>query len=348
MSYFRSNIEKLDPYTPGFQPKEKGFIKLNTNENPYSPAPSVFKALSDFNPDRLRLYPDPVSYRLREKIAGEYGFKPENVIVGNGSDELLAMVLRALAGEGDRVIYPYPSYSLYGVLSRIQGADPAEMPLGNDFSLSREFIKAQGKLKFIASPNSPTGTVYSKDLIDMMADDFEGVIVVDEAYADFSDETSIETARSRSNVLVVRTFSKSYSLAGLRVGYAFGSPELIEGLMKIKDSYNLNAISARLAEAALDDKEYFRETVKQIKAEREYLRVQLTGLGFKVFPSGANFLFCLPPKRPAEEIFQELLARKILIRFFNTPVLKDYLRITIGTRREMEILINALKEILTR
>jgi len=346
MSYFRSNIDALEPYVPGFQPKGGGFIKLNTNENPYPPAPSVFKTLRDFDPERLRLYPDPVSSRLRRKIAGTYGFAPENVIVGNGSDELLAMALRCFAGEGDQVLYPAPSYSLYGVLSRIQGAEPTEMPLDEDFGLSEEFIKAPARLKFIASPNSPTGTVYPERSIERLADETDGVIVVDEAYADFSEETALRLAGNLPNVMVFRTFSKAYSLAGLRVGYAFGSPELIEGMMKIKDSYNMNTISALLAEAALDDQQYLQEKVGLIKAGREYLREQLEGLNFRVFPSGANFLFCRPPDSNAEMIFKELLKRKILIRFFDTPTLKDYLRISIGTSREMEALVIALKEIL--
>ena len=346
MSYFRSNIDALEPYVPGFQPKGGGFIKLNTNENPYPPAPSVFKALRDFNPELLRLYPDPMSSRLRRKIAGTYGFAPENVIVGNGSDELLAMALRCFAGEGDQVLYPAPSYSLYGVLSRIQGAEPTEMPLDEDFGLSEEFIKAPARLKFIARPNSPTGTVYPERTIERLADETDGVIVVDEAYADFSEETALRLAGNLPNVMVFRTFSKAYSLAGLRVGYAFGSPELIEGMMKIKDSYNMNTISALLAEAALDDQQYLQEKVGLIKAGRKYLREQLEGLNFRVFPSGANFLFCRPPDSNAEMIFKELLERKILIRFFDTPTLKDYLRITIGTSREMEALVIALKEIL--
>ena len=346
MSYFRSNIEDLEPYVPGFQPKGGGFIKLNTNENPYPPAPAVFKTLREFDPERLRLYPDPVSLRLREKISGTYGFSPDNVIVGNGSDELLAIALRAFAGEGDLVLYPTPSYSLYGVLARIQGAEPVEMPLDADFGLSEEFINRSGKLKFIASPNSPTGTVYSKGLIEEMAGNFDGIIVVDEAYAEFSEENSLELARIYPNLLVTRTFSKSYSLAGLRVGYTIGSQELIEGMMKIKDSYNLNILSALLAEAALDDQQYFQEKIGLIKAERESLREKLEELNFEVLPSGANFLFCRPPDGSAEMVFRKLLEKKILIRFFDTPILKDYLRITIGTPQEMETLVRALKEIL--
>lgn len=331
---------------PGFQPKGGGFIKLNTNENPYPPSPAVIRTLRDFVPERLRLYPDPVSRQLREKIAGTYGFAPENVIVGNGSDELLAMALRCFAGEGDLVLYPTPSYSLYGVLSRIQGAEPVEMALDDDFGLSEEFIKTPARLKFIASPNSPTGTIYPERLLERLADETNGVIVVDEAYADFSEDTALQLAGKLPNVMVIRTFSKSYSLAGLRVGYAFSAPGLIEGMMKIKDSYNMNTISALLAEAALDDQQYFQEIIGLIKAERGILRKQLEELNFKVFPSGANFLFCRPPDGKAEMIFHELLNRKILIRYFNTPELKDYLRITIGTRQEMEALIGALDEIL--
>ncbi|HDL63885.1 MAG TPA: histidinol-phosphate transaminase, partial [Proteobacteria bacterium] len=292
MSYFRSNIDDLEAYVPGFQPKGGGFIKLNTNENPYPPAPGVFQTLRDFDPERLRRYPDPVSSRLREKIADLYGFDPENVIVGNGSDELLAMALRCFAGAGDRVLYPRPSYSLYGVLSRIQGAEPVEMALEEDFGLSEEFIKAPARLKFIASPNSPTGTVYPERVIERLANETDGVIVVDEAYADFSDETALRLAGKLPNVMVLRTFSKSYSLAGLRVGYAFGALELIAGMMKVKDSYNMNTISALLAEAALDDQEYFQEKVGLIKAERGILREKLEELNFQVSPSGANFLFC--------------------------------------------------------
>jgi len=346
MSYFRSNIEDLEPYVPGFQPKGGGFTKLNTNENPYPPAPAVFKTLRDYDPERLRLYPDPVSLRLREKIAETHGFSPDNVIVGNGSDELLAIALRSFTGEGDLVLFPTPSYSLYGVLARIQGAEPVEMPLDADFGLSEEFINSSGKLKFIASPNSPTGTVYSKELIEKMAVNFDGIIVIDEAYAEFSEENSLELARIYPNLLVTRTFSKSYSLAGLRVGYAIGSQELIEGMMKIKDSYNLNTLSALLAEAALDDQQYFQEKIGIIKTERESLREKLEKLNFEVLPSGANFLFCRPPDGRAEMVFRKLLEKKILIRFFDTPILKDYLRITIGTPQEMKALINALKEIL--
>lgn len=346
MSYFRSNIDSLEAYVPGFQPKGGGFIKLNTNENPYPPAPGVFQTLRDFDPERLRRYPEPISSRLREKIASTYGFDPENVIVGNGSDELLGMALRTFAGEGDRVLYPVPSYSLYGVLSQIQGAEPVEMALDEDFGLSDEFIKAPARLKFIASPNSPTGTVYPERLIERLADETDGVVVVDEAYADFSEETALRLVGKLPNVIVLRTFSKSYSLAGLRVGYAFGAPGFIAGMMKVKDSYNMNTISALLAEAALDDQQYLKEKVGLIKAERLSLAKQLEELNFQVFPSGANFLFCRPPNGKAKMIFNELLEKKILIRYFDTPLLNTYLRITIGTRQEMETLIVALQGIL--
>ncbi|MDP8215378.1 MAG: histidinol-phosphate transaminase [Candidatus Euphemobacter frigidus] len=346
MSWFRDNIEELEPYVPGFQPKESGFIKLNTNENPYPPSPRVMQVIREISPDSPRLYPDPRSDRLRDKIASTYGFQRENVIVGNGSDELLAIALRCFAGEGDRVVFPAPSYSLFEVLTRIQGAEVVEIPLNNDFSLPEAFFSARGVIKLLASPNSPTGTVYPKETVRRLTEESEGIVVADEAYVDFADDNCLSLVKEYPNLLVTRTFSKSFGLAGLRIGYAFAQGNIIAGMMKVKDSYNLNALSADAAMAALEDMSYFREKVALIKSERASLKKELEALEFFVLPSGANFLFCRPPEGTAEVIYRALLDRKILIRYFDTPRLRDYLRISIGAREEMVTLINSLKEII--
>jgi len=347
MNWFRDNIAGLEAYQPGFQPKDGGYVKLNTNENPYPPAPGVRAAVRENGEDSFRRYPDPNSVRLREMIAEVYGVSVERVIAGNGSDELLAMALRCFAGEGDRVAYPTPSYSLFGVLARIQGAERDEYELDENFGLPEEFFGAAAAIKLVASPNSPTGTVYPIETIQRLLEETESVVLVDEAYVDFAEESCLPLLLDFPNLIVTRTCSKAYSLAGLRVGYAFASEEVIAGLMKVKDSYNLNAISAAAGAAALADREYFFETTARIVAGRERLAETLAGMGFKVFPSGANFLLCRPPGGRAGELYDELFARKILVRWFDTPRLREFIRISIGTPEEMDILTGAIGEILS-
>jgi len=206
MSWFRDNIVELEPYVPGFQPKESGFIKLNTNENPYPPSPGVLKTIRKVTPDSLRLYPDPRSDRLREKIASTYGFQRENVIVGNGSDELLAIALRCFAGEGDKVVFPAPSYSLFEVLTRIQRAEVVEIPLNDDFSLPEAFFSARGVIKLLASPNSPTGTVYPEEAVRRLTEESKGIVVMDEAYVDFADDDCLSLVKEYPTLLVTPIF----------------------------------------------------------------------------------------------------------------------------------------------
>ncbi|MDP8236702.1 MAG: histidinol-phosphate transaminase [Candidatus Erginobacter occultus] len=348
MNWFRDNIAGLEAYQPGFQPREAGFVKLNTNENPYPPSPRALAAVREIADDRLRRYPDPTSDRLREIIAEVYGFPLERIIAGNGSDELLAMALRCFAGEGDVVAYPTPSYSLFGVLARIQGAKAVEYELNENFGLPEDFFSAEAAIKLVASPNSPTGTVYPPATIRRLLEESSGVVLVDEAYVDFAEESCLPLLLDYPNLLVTRTCSKSYSLAGARVGYAFASEEMIAGIMKVKDSYNLNAVSAAAAAAALADREYFFLTAEKIVTQRERLRETLSGLGFSVFPSGANFLLCRPPGGRAGEIYEALLERKILVRWFDTPRLREFIRISVGTPEEMEILTGAIGAILSR
>ncbi len=347
MMWLRDNIEDLKPYLPGMQPREAGFIKLNTNENPYPPSPLVARAIRELDPAGLRLYPDPLSEDLREKIADRYGLRRENVIVGNGSDGLLALALRSFAGENDTVVFPRPSYSLFGFLARVQGAKIVGMDLNEDFSLPEKFYPAKCRLKLLASPNSPTGTVYPLDVVDRLLEETEGVVLVDEAYVDFADDTCLPLLDKYPHLVVLRTFSKSFSLAGLRVGYAFAGEEIIAGMLKVKDSYNLNRVSALAAGAALDDWDYFQKNIALVKSERDYLKAELEALGFSVFPSGANFLLVKTlPVSPAKKIFEKLLSKKILVRFFDTPRLEDCLRITIGTHEQMERLIRAITQIM--
>ncbi len=344
--YFRPNIESLSPYVPGIQPQEPGFIKLNTNENPYPPSPRVEALLRSVSASDLRLYPDPSAERLGATIASLHGLAPGNVIAGNGSDEILSMIFRAAAGKGDRVAVCYPSYTLFKVLAAMQEALVSEYDLREDFSLPEEFIAAPATLKLVASPNSPTGTQYSLETIDRILEATEGIVVVDEAYADFADGDATPLLAKYPNLIVTRTVSKSYSLAGLRIGYGLASEEIVSGLIKVKDSYNVDRLSGAIAEAAISDREYFRETVAKVREQRERLGRGLGDLGFAVFPSGANFLLARPPGEKAREIYEQLLQRKILVRYFDLRRLSDCLRISVGTEEEMDVLLKALRDIL--
>jgi len=346
VSHFRNNIATLNGYVPGYQPVGDEFLKLNTNENPYPPTPGVVEALRSFDPALLRLYPDPALNSLRDRIAALLGLKRENILVGNGSDELLTIITRCFAGEGDRVVFPDPSYSLYPVLARIQGALPAAIPLGEDFSLTEEFISAPARLKFLAFPNSPTGTSYPLATVKRMLEASSGIVLVDEAYADFADENCLGLLRDHPNLIILRTFSKSYGLAGLRVGFALAAAEIVAGMMKVKDSYNVNRLSASAAEAALEDRDHFRAVIAGVRRERERLAKNLARLGFRVFPSSTNFILARAGSpEEAREIQRGLKERRILVRYFDLPRLDDCLRITIGTPEAMDRLIRALEEI---
>lgn len=349
MSYLRPNIEKMIGYVPGEQPKVAGLIKLNTNENPYPPSPKVAASLRDALGDgqAMRLYPDPVASALREKIAAVYGVKVEQVIVANGSDEVLTMALRAFVGEGEKVAYAMPSYSLYPVLCDIQGAKKIEMEMNEDFTLPVRLFREQAALKLITSPNAPSGVPVPTKVLSQLCASSKGVVLIDEAYADFAEENAVGLVKKYQNVLVARTLSKSYSLAGLRVGFAVGHKALIAGLMKVKDSYNVNRLSQAAGIAALDDHEHFAANVARIKATRERLRGELLALGFGVLPSATNFLFARPPgKLKARKFYDELRARNILVRWWSEARVRDHVRITIGTDEEADKLLAATREIL--
>ena len=349
MSYLRPNIERMHAYVPGEQPKAAGLIKLNTNENPYPPSPRVAAALRDAIGDgaALRLYPDPVCSELRAKVAELYGFKPEQVLVANGSDEVLTLALRAFVGEGQRVAYAMPSYSLYPVLADIQGAKKLELEMNSDFTLPERLFRECAPLKLVTSPNAPSGVAVPAKTLDRLCAASQGVVLIDEAYVDFAGDNALRLVKKHRNALVARTLSKSYSLAGMRVGFAVGRKALIEGLMKVKDSYNVNRLSQAVALAALGDRAHFEANVRRVKATRERLRDALRTLGFDVPPSAANFLFAKPPaKMTAKKFYAALRARHILVRWWGDPRVRGRVRISIGTDEETDKLLAATLDIL--
>jgi histidinol-phosphate aminotransferase len=341
----------MSGYTPGEQPKRiGGWIKLNTNENPYPPSPAVTKALKSFDIEKLRLYPDPDCRKIREFLAELHGVGIENVIAGNGSDDILTMAVRSFVAEGGVAAAPDPSYSLYPVLSKIQGAECLGIPLLDNFSLPANFVEqsSEATLALIPRPNAPTGTAFAKQTLHHICCEFRGVVLIDEAYADFANDDCVEFASEYRNVIVSRTLSKSYSLAGARFGYAIASKEIIEGMMKVKDSYNVNAMTQCVALAALKDQTYFKETVEKIKTTKKMLAIKLEAMGFNVADSSANFLFVRPPDGDGQGLYNSLKKRGVLTRWFDGDNrLSSRIRITIGTDEEIKILLREIKEILT-
>ncbi len=358
MKLIRPLVQKLQPYVPGEQPKIKGLIKLNTNESPYPPSPKVLKAVKNAVDKRLRLYPNPTSDTLREKLAILHGCAPENIIVGNGSDELLAMAVRTFAEPGTRgsdsmVQYLSPCYSLYPVLAAIHGSHVNDVALRPDYSLPAPGeLKRAGRwdfraaLTFVTTPNAPTGTGYANEALHILCRSQKGVTILDEAYVDFADQHAMSLALEYPHVLVARTFSKSYSLCFQRVGYFVGHPKLIEALHKIKDSYNVNGLGQVAACATLDDMAYYQQNIQKIRATRQWLLETLAGLGFVTHPSQSNFIFVRPPRHPAQDWHRKLRDHKILVRWFSLPQVRDFLRISIGTDTEARMLVKAVKAIL--
>ena len=366
-SLVRPLVHKLHAYVPGEQPKIKGLIKLNTNENPFPPSPKVLAAVRAAVDGRLRLYPNPTAQALREKLAKVHRCKAENVIIGNGSDELLALATRAFVETSPRskvqgpksrdskvtIQFFKPSYSLYPVLADIHGAVKNPVALKQDFGLPSVVELKRGKswdfhaaLTFVTTPNAPSGRGYATAELEALCRAQRGVVVLDEAYVDFGVENALALALKYPHVLVARTFSKAYSLCFQRVGYFIGHRNLIAALDKIRDSYNVNGLGQVAALAALDDLPYYRANFRKIIATRERLGHELTKLGFTVLPSRTNFILVRPPKFPAKAWLEKLRARKILVRWFSDPAVRDYLRITIGTDAEADALTGASRRIL--
>jgi histidinol-phosphate aminotransferase len=341
----RPLVRELHPYVPGEQPKIKGLIKLNTNENPYPPSPKVRRAIRGGIDERLRLYPNPGADGLREKLAKFHRCRVENIIVGNGSDELLALALRCFVEPGQDVQYFTPCYSLYPVLAATHGAATKEVRLSSGFGMPGQWEK-EAPLTFITTPNAPTGRGYTVAELERVCTAHKGVLVLDEAYADFAKEHAMNLALKYPHVLVARTFSKGYSLCFLRVGYMVGNATLIAALHTIRDSYNVNGVAQIAAAATLDDLSYYRRNFARVIATRERVTVALVNLGFDVLPSQTNFILVRPPRFAAKEWLEKLRAKKLLVRWFNHPSLEDRLRISIGSDSEMDALLRATKAIL--
>lgn len=347
-------IRTLEPYVPGEQPKDGPVIKLNTNENPYPPSAAVASVLADFPVEQLRLYPDPDATELKTALASRHHLDVSQVFVGNGSDEVLGLAFMALLRQSQPILFPEHTYSFYPVYCNLYGIDFHKVPLDEDFCINVDGYcgpdtSANGGI-IIANPNAPTGVALPlTDIERLLAANTDSVVIIDEAYVDFGGESATALVNQYCNLLVVQTFSKSRSLAGMRVGFAFGHPDLIDGLERVKNSFNsypLDMLAIKTAVAALGDETHFQQTRQQIIATREWLTEQLQALAFEVLPSATNFVFAAPTQGDSAALYQQLRQRKILVRYFDKAGISDYLRITVGTQAECEALVAALKELM--
>jgi histidinol-phosphate aminotransferase len=345
MGYFRENIERMAGYTPGFQPKAADVVKLNTNENPYPPSPKVLEVIRRLHPERLRRYPEPLGDTFRVAAAKVLGIGPENLICANGGDDLLAICVRAFCDGQRPVAYAQPTYSLYPVLARIQGCQAIEIPRAGDWL--RDLARVNAPLTIVCNPNAPTTEFTAIEELQKLAGALDGVLLIDEAYVDFASDNAIRLIKSHDNVIVLRSLSKGYSLAGLRFGFGAADPALIEGLVKVKDSYNVDAVAIAAATAAILDQTYFCRNVDLIKSERQRLTESLRLLGLEAADSQTNFVLARVPKGSARPVYEALTARNIYVRYFDLPGLEDKLRITVGTPEQNKILVAALREILS-
>lgn len=348
--YWSEAVRALEPYTPGEQPRERRYVKLNTNENPYPPSPKVLAALRDSAGESLRLYPDPTCGDLRAAIADYYQVDRGEVFVGNGSDEILSLVFFSFFKGDKPLLFPDITYSFYEVYCAFHGITGKRIPLREDFTLAPEDYSIENGGIIFANPNAPTGAALPLRQIEgLLGAHKDSVIVVDEAYVDFGGESAIPLVRSHPNLLVVQTLSKSRSLAGLRVGLAVGSPELVAGLERARYSfnpYNLDRLSLAGAIESFGDEAYFQENCRKVIETREQSARRLVELGFSVIPSRANFLFITHKRHPAKELLQGLRDRGVLVRHFDRPRISDYLRVTVGTDDEMKIFLEQIGELI--
>ncbi|MDR0526853.1 MAG: histidinol-phosphate transaminase [Spirochaetaceae bacterium] len=346
--FWNERVNSLTPYIPGEQPRESGIIKLNTNENPYPPSPAVYAALRDAAVDTLRLYPDPCCTALRCAIAAKNGLQSENVFCGNGSDEVLAFAFGAFFGK-ERLLFPDITYSFYPVYANFWGINYREVPLGADWNINiKDYDDCSGGIIF-ANPNAPTGSflkISQVKTLCSLALSKNAVIVIDEAYSAFAAETALPLLLKEKfpNLLIVRTFSKAYSLAGLRAGFALGHKDLICALERMRDSFNsytLDYIAQKAALAAVNDHNYLDQTTAKIIAERERISAELKKRDYEILPSAANFIFAKHPALSGEAVYESLRSRGVLVRHFSKQRIKDFVRISIGTKEQMDALLNA-------
>lgn len=348
---WENNVRKVIPYVPGEQPKENDIIKLNTNENPYPPSPKAVEALKSFDCSRMRLYPDPNSDILVNSLAKRYRVKPSQVFVGVGSDDVISMAFLTFFNSDKPILFPDITYSFYDVWADVYKIPYKTMPLDDNFRINKtDYFQENGGIIF-PNPNAPTGVYESNEMIEeIVKANKNSIVIIDEAYIDFGGESCIGLTEKYDNLLVVQTFSKSRSMAGMRIGYAIGNEKLIKYMNDVKfsiNSYTMNHVTQVCGAAAVEDEEYFIETIKKITDVRENTKKELKKLGFTFTDSKSNFLFATHDKVKAETIFNELKSRKIYVRYWNKPRINNYLRISIGTAEEMEKLISALKEIVS-
>jgi len=345
--FVRANVQKMEGYAPGEQPAPgERVVKLNTNENPFPPGAKVMQAIREVEPETLRRYPNPLGQAFRDAAAQVFSITPDMILCGNGSDDILTIATRTFIAPGGVLAYPDPTYSLYPVLAKLEDAKVSPVPWGNEWSLPLdELVDAKADAIYLANPNAPSGTFVPPSQIATLASKFDGLLLVDEAYVDFAEDNCLDLVREFSNVVISRTFSKAYSLAGMRFGYAIAQPEVIHEMMKVKDSYNVDAISVIAATAALLDQESARKTWEYIRGERQRLTSELQQLDWSVLPSQANFILATVPGGRAEEAYLKLKHQGILVRYFPKPGLTDKLRITVGRAEENNALLAGIKSL---
>lgn len=343
-------VRKVVPYTPGEQPKESDVVKLNTNENPYPPCPSVREILDRFDISDMRLYPAPDADVLVNAIADRYNLKPSQIFVGVGSDDVISMAFLTFFGSDKPVLFPDITYSFYDVWADVYRIPYKTCSLNKDFTINPDDYKQENGGIIFPNPNAPTGVLESVEMIeDIVKSNPDSVVIIDEAYIDFGGKSCLDLINKYDNLLVIQTYSKSRSMAGMRIGFAMGSEKLIKYMNDVKfsiNSYTMNTVTQLCGAASMKDEKYFAETVNKIIATRERSKVRLAELGFTFTDSKSNFIFASPTKKSAQYVFEELKKRKIFVRYWNKPIICDYLRISVGTDDEMDRLFNALEEIL--
>jgi histidinol-phosphate aminotransferase len=343
--FVRPVVREMEGYTPGEQPGAgERVVKLNTNENPFPPSPKVMQAIVSIEPEQLRRYPNATADAFREAAADVLDVKPEMILAGNGSDDVLAIAMLTFLGPGDTLAYPDPTYSLYPVMAELDEVKVATVPWERDWGLPVDaLLAARPRAVFLANPNAPSGTFVSPQRIEALCKGLNGLVLIDEAYVDFADDNCLPLLREYSNIVITRTLSKAYSLAGLRFGYAVARPDVIREMNKARDSYPCDAISVAAATAAILDQDYARKTWEHVKSERQRVSSELTQMGWKVLPSHANFILAGVPDGKGKDAYLGLKRQGVLVRYFDKPGLSDKLRITIGTSQENNALIGGIK-----
>lgn len=347
MAYFRETIERMAGYTPGFQPKAADVVKLNTNENPYPVSPKALEAIQALTAENLRRYPDPMATSFRQVASEVLKVEADTILCTNGGDDLLNICIRACCDADRPLAYASPTYSLYPVLAQLHGCEVIEIQRDTG-NVLQQLAEANAALTIVCNPNAPTGEFVPVDALGDLAGRLAGVLLIDEAYVDFAEDNAVRLVNDFDNVVLLRSMSKGYSLAGMRFGFGIAGKRLMEGLLKVKDSYPVDAAAIAAATAAIKDQPYFKTTIETIKAERVRLTERLTGLGFEAPNSQANFVLARSLKTEAKAVYEALAQRDIYVRYFALPGLEDRLRITVGTPEQNDRLLDALEEIVKK